>query len=202
MKKQGQIIARRAPQERRERIIDAAGKLFARKGYESTTLADVAKTANVASGTAYLYFKDKAALQIAVVNAQKAKIAALIDTCATTCSGGLNEHVTETVARIFDAVVASPVQSPILPPDRIVALGAQTVEAFAAVDNAIVRLLDHWSEKGLIGDVSCRAAAAMFSGLIMSGAEAVRSGAVPADEMQANIAQMIEAWLKPPHGTG
>lgn len=44
---------------RREAILSAARKVFAQKGFEGTTIADVAREAGVASGTVYLYFPSK-----------------------------------------------------------------------------------------------------------------------------------------------
>src|SRR5512141_961309 len=42
-----------------ERILEAAVKVFARKGYTAATVAEVAREAGVADGTIYLYFKSK-----------------------------------------------------------------------------------------------------------------------------------------------
>ncbi|MBI2083406.1 MAG: TetR/AcrR family transcriptional regulator [Deltaproteobacteria bacterium] len=48
------------------RIIEAATKVFAKKGFYNATIADVAKTAEVAEGTIYLYFKNKDDLLISI----------------------------------------------------------------------------------------------------------------------------------------
>lgn len=45
--------------DKRERIIDAAIKLFTRLGYHETKLDEVARQAEIAKGTLYLYFKSK-----------------------------------------------------------------------------------------------------------------------------------------------
>lgn len=45
--------------DKRERILRAATKVFARKGFYATKVAEVAKAAGVADGTIYLYFKSK-----------------------------------------------------------------------------------------------------------------------------------------------
>lgn len=47
------------PTTKREAIIEAARALFAQKGYEETTIADIARAAGVAVGTVYLYFHNK-----------------------------------------------------------------------------------------------------------------------------------------------
>lgn len=44
---------------KRELILAAARDLFAQKGYEETTIADIAKVAGMAVGTVYLYFRNK-----------------------------------------------------------------------------------------------------------------------------------------------
>ncbi len=44
---------------KRTRILDAAVKVFARKGFHATRVSEVAKAAGVADGTIYLYFKSK-----------------------------------------------------------------------------------------------------------------------------------------------
>lgn len=44
---------------KRDAILEAAYALFAQQGYEDTTIADIAKAADVAVGTVYLYFHNK-----------------------------------------------------------------------------------------------------------------------------------------------
>lgn len=45
--------------DKRERILRAATKVFARKGFYATKVSEVAKAAGVADGTIYLYFENK-----------------------------------------------------------------------------------------------------------------------------------------------
>lgn len=47
------------PEERKQEIFDAALKLFGEKGYEKTTIADIAKAIGVAQGLCYRYFPSK-----------------------------------------------------------------------------------------------------------------------------------------------
>jgi len=51
--------ARAVVTDKREAIIKAAIKIFARKGYFNSKVADVAGEAGIADGTVYLYFKSK-----------------------------------------------------------------------------------------------------------------------------------------------
>jgi TetR/AcrR family fatty acid metabolism transcriptional regulator len=45
--------------DKRARILDAAIKVFAERGFHSATVAEIARAAGVADGTIYLYFKSK-----------------------------------------------------------------------------------------------------------------------------------------------
>jgi AcrR family transcriptional regulator len=52
--------------ERRRDMIDAAVKLFSDRGYQETTVQDIAAEAGVATGSVYIYFASKDALLNAV----------------------------------------------------------------------------------------------------------------------------------------
>jgi len=47
------------PDDKRSRILQAAIQAFSRNGYHQTRMSDIAKAANVADGTVYLYFDGK-----------------------------------------------------------------------------------------------------------------------------------------------
>ncbi|GBD13073.1 putative HTH-type transcriptional regulator YvdT [bacterium HR24] len=57
----------RLPADRRRSLLAAARRVFARKGYEAATVAEIVAEAGVAQGTFYLYFPSKraAAAQLA-----------------------------------------------------------------------------------------------------------------------------------------
>ena len=54
--------------EKRNRILDEAGKLFVENGIESTKIIDIAKAAGVAKGTVYEYFESKEDIVIEWMN--------------------------------------------------------------------------------------------------------------------------------------
>lgn len=56
------------------RIVESATKIFYEKGYANSTVADIAKEANVAVGTIYIYFKDKYTIYYQVVKDFQNKI--------------------------------------------------------------------------------------------------------------------------------
>jgi AcrR family transcriptional regulator len=50
------------PSTRREQILEHAAVLFGKKGYHSTSISNIVKSAGIARGTFYLYFKNKRAI--------------------------------------------------------------------------------------------------------------------------------------------
>ena len=53
---------------RRNQILDAATKVFADKGFHLATIRDIARTAGIADGTIYNYFKNKPDLMLGILN--------------------------------------------------------------------------------------------------------------------------------------
>jgi AcrR family transcriptional regulator len=72
---------RRAEQaaDKRELILAAALDEFSQNGFASARLDDVAKRANVAKGTIYLYFKDKEALFQELLRAQIGPVIGMLE---------------------------------------------------------------------------------------------------------------------------
>ena len=58
-------------EQTRQRIIDAAMQLFARKGFHHTSIADLAQAAGLTKGALYHHFENKGALLYAVLQAMR-----------------------------------------------------------------------------------------------------------------------------------
>src|SRR5262245_37143835 len=63
-------------QNKRERLIDSAAELFHRNGMLATSLADIAKHADIPIGNVYYYFKTKEELALAVITMRRDQFAA------------------------------------------------------------------------------------------------------------------------------
>jgi AcrR family transcriptional regulator len=70
---------RRAPDERRDQLLDAAEQVLTSRGLASTTVADVAEAAGLAKGTMYLYFESKDALLAGLRTRYLARLAETVD---------------------------------------------------------------------------------------------------------------------------
>src|SRR5215470_10180819 len=68
----------RDTRDKRQVILHAARELFARQGYEETTIAEIARAAGVAVGTVYLYFENKHDILVDVCLALNAEVALVI----------------------------------------------------------------------------------------------------------------------------
>ncbi len=101
---------------RRTDILAAAKRVFARKGYHATTIADIAKAAKLSYGSIYWYFDSKDALFHALMEAE---------------GQALRDHVTE-------AMLSTPARGS---PDAPFRAAVQTTFEFFESDRALVKLL-------------------------------------------------------------
>jgi TetR/AcrR family fatty acid metabolism transcriptional regulator len=77
-------MGKRKNSEKYHRIIEAATKVFAKKGFYQSKISEIAKEANVADGTIYIYFENKDDILISLFEEQ---MKAVIDNMETQLSG-------------------------------------------------------------------------------------------------------------------
>jgi AcrR family transcriptional regulator len=90
--------------ERRSEILAAAKKVFARRGYHATTIADIAKAAKLSYGSIYWYFESKDALFHALMAHEVETLRAHIAHALTTTSarGTPDAQLRATVSTTFE----------------------------------------------------------------------------------------------------
>jgi len=64
--------------EKPQQIIEAAIRVFARNGYYSSRVSDIAREAGIASGTIYLYFKTKEEILVTLFREKMAAFVAYL----------------------------------------------------------------------------------------------------------------------------
>lgn len=82
-------MARRGPNsggEKRDRILRAAVTIFSRKGFFNSKVSEIARAAEVADGTIYLYFRNKDDLLISLFEEKMGEVVA--DVRRRTAAGG------------------------------------------------------------------------------------------------------------------
>lgn len=92
---------------KRDRILDAAIRVFAEKGYAGARVADVARAAGVADGTIYLYFDSKDALLIAIFEEKMERIITVAEAELTTMDDPV-ERLGYFIRHHIEAVDANP----------------------------------------------------------------------------------------------
>lgn len=102
-------------EERRKDILDAALRLFAQRGFNETSVSDIAAEAGMATGTVYLYFPSKEdVLQGLHERFREQNIARIaevaIDTMERASAGELVDY-RETVDTILDAIAGQFVEN-------------------------------------------------------------------------------------------
>ena len=68
-----------APGDKRERILAAAERVFAKNGFFAARVSEIAKDAGVADGTIYLYFKSKDDLLISLFENRMRQVIAMLE---------------------------------------------------------------------------------------------------------------------------
>src|SRR5690348_2786115 len=66
-------------QDKRQRLIAAAREVIHQQGVETTTIADIARSADVPVGNVYYYFKTKDELVAAAIDGHVADVRALLE---------------------------------------------------------------------------------------------------------------------------
>lgn len=83
---------------RRRQILDVAVRLFAERGYEQTSLKDIAAAAHVARGVVYDHFADRDAVYLACVRRSRTELDAMVD-----AAGGADAEPLARLAAGIDA---------------------------------------------------------------------------------------------------
>lgn len=177
--------------QRRERLLQAAARVFARHAYESASMDEIAHEAGVGKPTLYRYYPSKDALFVAVfVDA--------LDTLEERLAGVLDEHpgLPERLRGLVLAI--TPTFRDHLVPVRLLDDGAAALDAsrrriFRERRDRIARYLTRAIEDGagrgdVRWDVDPSRVAEMTIGMIWSAAAALRTSD---DEIARDVAALI-----------
>ena len=105
-------IAEEARVARRDQIIAAAAECFARAGYHTTTMADIAEAAGVSKGTPYLYFPSKQALFIALYEEWDCGLAVRVDAAVGELAAPERQSPRTVLNIVAKAIAAHVIDSP------------------------------------------------------------------------------------------
>ena len=95
---------RLAPHQRRQLIVEAAGRLFGERGHDGTTLNDIAAAAGVTKPVLYRHFADKTALYLALLDRHREDLGSFAG--AIPAAGTLDERLRAVLEVWLDYVEA------------------------------------------------------------------------------------------------
>ncbi len=72
----------------RQRLLAGAAELFARKGYDATTVREIVQAAGVTKPALYYYFQNKEGIYLELMREAKARFEALLDSSPKRNRGG------------------------------------------------------------------------------------------------------------------
>ncbi len=181
---------------RREKILQAAVELIARRGYHAVSLADIGAAAGIVGSGIYRHFASKSAILVALLDQVMAR---LMDNAAGVVASGLDD--TQVLAALVADQVAFAVH------DRyLVRLYQREVHTLPEADRRRLRRLQrHYVEEwvhvlaGLRRDLTdgeARAIVHAAIGAIQSGAS-YNSG-LPPDQQQELLGRLAHACLNAP----
>lgn len=159
--------SREQPQEKRGRILAAAIRVFARKGYTGSRVSDIAEEANVAYGLVYHYFENKEQILNEIFESNWGVLVQVIRQIHA--DGGTLRHklarissfiveVWRTQPALVEVLILEIVRSPKF-------LDAPRLRAFTEVFDLLEAILrDHRDRGEVRGDLDPRQAAFVFMG--------------------------------------
>ncbi|MFR0359534.1 TetR/AcrR family transcriptional regulator [Streptomyces sediminimaris] len=152
-------LAHQTRTARRNQIIAAAVGCFARSGYHSTTMADVAVAAGVSKGTPYLYFPSKEALFIALHDEWGCGLTERVDAAVGALTAPAHESP-RTVLRTVAAAVGAHVVGQ--PESCRVLMEARTLAAYHPAIAAAVQTADRRTQEKVEGLIRAGVAAGQW----------------------------------------
>lgn len=172
-------IAGVSPDQTRERLLDAAARLFERKGYEGATVAEIAREAGVTSGAIYAHYPSKAELLVDAlrVHSERATASVLppgttadVPTLLSALGRRLDTRELEVTALLVEALLAA---------RRDAELAQVLAAALGRRERNMAALIAEGQQAGrLVGDMSPDAAA-RFALMLSLGSMLVRSLDMP-----------------------
>lgn len=190
-------IAGVTPEETRERLLDAAARVFELKGYEGATIAEIAREAGVTSGAIYAHYSGRAQLLVDALRAHSDRAVATVlppgsprdlATLLVALATRLGTREREETALLAEALLAS---------RRDAELGQVLAAALAERERLMADLLARGQADGEVtADVSAQAAA-RFALMLSLGSMLVRALDLPPtdpDDWSAFARRLIGAF--------
>ena len=181
--------------ERKQQLLDAAGELFAARGYSATRIADICQAAGVAKGLFYWYFPTKGALFAELVRTMRLRL--------RRAQGTAMDPTADAITRIADGAEASvrfmadhAAYFALLDVERSDPEIADVLDEGAGVYlDDVRRLVQEGQRSGAIADGSADLVAVGVLGTVASFSNSYRNGRLGGDITIDQLAVFVRRWV-------
>lgn len=192
--------------ERRRAILSAAKRVFAERGYHATTIADVAKAADLSYGSIYWYFDSKEALFQALMDSEQRALRRHV--AAAVGEGGQDDEVSrrralaDGVRAIFEYFEADKASAKLLFRDALT-LGSGIERHLYAIYEGFIedieRMIGSAQRHGVILNAPPRLVAFSVGGLIgnIAHRRTLTDDGFSAEEVADFVVKLILDGLRP-----
>ena len=194
--------SRRAQQkeETRAQLLMAAREAFAAHGFEGTTIRDIARRADVATGTVFVHFPDKSALLAEVFHAQLEEV--LARAFRTLPRGNLKRQLLHLADHLYRHYAGQPSLSRVLVKESLFMTGApgQLLEAHRMqfLGRVADLVMDARARGEVRSDVEVVAVVRLFFGIYFTTLVAgLRGDLGPVDTWAEALSGALTPWLFP-----
>jgi AcrR family transcriptional regulator len=154
--------------ERRQKILNHARDVFARRGYHDAKIDEIVATAGIARGTFYLYFKDKRAVFDEIVDRAFTQIGmAIVRVDPRDPGRSVADQVQENIRRIVRTLLEDRPTTKILLTDAVgidPAFDRKLHSFYEVVENLLVESLREGQELGIVAPGDTRLFAHLMTG--------------------------------------
>jgi AcrR family transcriptional regulator len=188
-------LRERKKQQTRAALVDGAARLFAEKGYDKTTVADIAAAADVSTRTFFTYFRAKEDVLFAGPDQRLKAIADAFDTVQA-------ESPIAAVHRMVEHVLAA--SDDLSSPDRLAIMFARPELQAQALQRLIAaqRLIAEWLQRAYPERLDDTMARAMAGAVVGAMVGAVLGGIARGDPPHELREQMRRALALLENGLG
>ena len=181
--------------ERKQQLLDAAGELFADRGYSATRIADICQAAGVAKGLFYWYFPTKGALFAELVRTMRLRL--------RRAQGAGMDPTADAVTRIADGAEASvrfmadhAAYFALLDVERSDPAVADVLAEGAGVYlDDVRRLVEEGQRTGTIADAPSDLMAVGVLGTVSSFSNSYRNGRLGNNITVDDLAVFVRRWV-------
>ena len=181
--------------ERKQQLLDAAGELFAARGYSATRIADICQAAGVAKGLFYWYFPTKGELFAELVRTMRLNL--------RRAQGTAMDPSVDPVTQIADGAEASvrfmadhAAYFALLDVERSDPEVADVLAEGAGVYlDDVRRLVEAGQRSGAIADAPADLVAVGVLGTVSSFSNSYRNGRLGEDITVDDLAEFVRRWV-------